>query len=113
MIRAPQNIAARITATYDRTTHADRVEIRKPGTYGEERMGHWKTEHQATLRADFDIEINVEAITKQLILQAQRNKTGKAGAMGGLIKVKRRNVTQLRGESKQVPLPKGWSEVST
>ena len=76
-------------------------------------MTHWKTEHQATLRADFDIEINVEAITKQLLLQAQRNKTGKAGAMGGLIKVKRRNVTQLRGESKQVPLPKGWSEVST
>lgn len=99
--------------TYDRKYSTEHVRIEKPGTYGMQSMSHWKQAHHDTLVADFDIEIDVEKIARILINKAQVAKSGKATAMGGLIKVKRRNTKVVEARGQQVPVPAGWSEVKS
>lgn len=103
-----------LNVTYQRAYRSQRVQIEKPGTYGRpSRMTHWKQEHHDELVADFDIQIDVEAIARMLIRKAQVNKTGRAGAMAGLIKVIRRNERVMAQTGNTVPVPEGWSEVAS
>lgn len=96
---------------YAQDVSSERAEIRKDGPHGHSRMTHWKKQGSVQMQADFDVEIDVQKIAEQLARKAQRNRTGKAGAMGGLIKVKWRNTKELSRDVKDVPLPNGWYEV--
>lgn len=114
MRRDLNNVHCTVVAQeYERRDARDRIEIRKPSTYGDHTMDHWRVLVVDKVRADFEIEIDVEEIAKQLIAKAKRSKSGRAIAMGGLIKVFRRRLKVLGSEEKQNPIPEGWSEVTS
>lgn len=92
-----------------RERHEGKVLIQSKRQH-EDGTPHWRQPHYMTvLKVDEEcqvaVEIDVDGILRSLGVKAAKNKTGKAGAMGGLVKVRVLTRKVLAEKRTENPIP--------
>jgi hypothetical protein len=95
---------------FARSVDVDRVTIEKAGTYGPMRMSFIKAETRQDVTADFELEIDLDALVARLFDGAAYSKGGRAQLAGGAVRLVRRNET-VKSQEQRTHTPRdGWTE---
>ena len=105
------------TLTLNRNRQTDFVKVTYKPSSDPDWRAPWIERHALKERkwredATIEIEINTEAIFRQLGGKAVGNKTGKSSAMHGLIKARVTNRVEHNVQLTEIPIPDGYEIVS-